>query len=208
MQQDIFRKFALISALAAAAALGAWVKGADTETAYAASATGHDDPVLANGAAPSAPEQAILRGRHLVLTSGCHDCHTPFKLGPNGAEPDMSRQLSGHPQGMVLPAPPEPVGPWITAVAATNTAWSGPWGISYTANLTPDDETGLGQWTSDTFVQTIRSGRHMGRGRALLPPMPVPVYQNFSDDELRAMFAYLQTIPALKNKVPEPMAPR
>ena len=208
MEQDIFRKFALISALAAAAAFGAFLKTADTETAHAAGATANESPVLASVAALNAPDQAIARGRHLVLTSGCHDCHTPFKLGPNGAEPDMSRQLSGHPEGMLLPPPPPPVGPWIAAVAATNTAWSGPWGISFTANLTPDDETGLGQWTADTFVQTIRSGRHMGRGRALLPPMPVPVYQNFSDDELRAIFAYLQTSPALKNKVPEPAAPR
>ena len=120
----------------------------------------------------------------------------------------MSRMLSGHPASMKLPPPPAPSGPWIVAVAATNTAWSGPWGISFTANLTPDRETGLGSWSRDTFIQTIRAGRHMGRGRPLLPPMPVPVYRNFSDDELGAIFTYLQTIKPIDNRVPEPVAPK
>jgi hypothetical protein len=89
--------------------------------------------------------------------------------------------------------------------AATNTAWSGPWGISFTANLTPDAETGLGKWTQQNFTQTIRTGRHMGRGRPVLPPMPIPMYRNFTDGDLEAIFAYLQSIPAVKNRVPEPV---
>jgi len=147
------------------------------------------------------------RGEHLVSTSGCHDCHTPFKVGPNGPEPDMARALSGHPEGMELPPPPAAVGPWTIAVTATNTAWSGPWGVSFTANLTPDRETGLGEWTRDDFIQTIRTARHRGRGRLLLPPMPVAAYDHFSDEELEAIFAYLQSLPALKNRVPDPIAP-
>lgn len=149
----------------------------------------------------------VERGAHLVLTSGCHDCHTPLKMGPQGPEPDMSRALSGHPQGMQLPPAPPPSGPWLTSVAATNTAWSGPWGTSFTANLTPDADTGLGQWTLENFKQTIRTGRHMGRGRPILPPMPIPMYKNFSDDELAAIYAYLRTVPALKNRVPDPLPP-
>ena len=149
----------------------------------------------------------VARGEHLVLTSGCHDCHTPLKMGPQGPEPDMTRKLSGHPEGMQLPPPPAPQGPWLTSVAATNTAWNGPWGTSFTANLTPDDDTGLGQWTLENFKQTIRTGRHMGRGRPILPPMPIPMYKNFTDDELSAIYAYLRTIPALKNRVPDPLPP-
>ena len=99
------------------------------------------------------------------------------------------------------------MGPWIVASAATNTAHSGPWRITFTANLTPDVGTGLGSWSKDSFIQTIRTGRHMGRGRPILPPMPIPVYRNFSDDELGAIFAYLQTIPAIENKVPDPVPP-
>ncbi len=78
----------------------------------------------------------------------------------------MSRMLSGHPQDFKLPPAPKPQGPWIVSAAATNTAWSGPWGVSFTANLTPDKETGLGKWTQRNFSETIRTGRHMGRGRA------------------------------------------
>jgi len=148
----------------------------------------------------------VARGEHLVKTSACNDCHTPWKMGDRGPEPDMSRMLSGHPQGMQLPPPPKAIGPWIVSGAATNTAWAGPWGVSFTANLTPD-ETGLGPWSFENFKQTIRTGRHLGRGRPVLPPMPIPVYQNFTDDELHAIYTYLRSIPAVKNRVPDPLPP-
>ncbi|HET7524329.1 MAG TPA: c-type cytochrome [Burkholderiaceae bacterium] len=150
----------------------------------------------------------VARGQYLVSTSGCHDCHTPFKPGPNGAEPDMSRALSGHPESLVMPPAPQlPAGPWLVTMAATNTAFAGPWGVSFTANLTPDADTGLGQWTLKNFMDTIRTGRHMGRGRPVLPPMPIPVYNNFTDDDLEAVYSYLRTIPPIRNRVPEPRPP-
>ena len=119
----------------------------------------------------------------------------------------MSRMLSGHPEDADLPPPPQPVGPWIGAASATNTAWSGPWGVSFTADLTPDPETGLGRWTQRNFTETIRTGRHLGRGRPVLPPMPIPMYKNFTDADLEAIFAYLQSIPPVRNRVPEPLPP-
>jgi hypothetical protein len=79
--------------------------------------------------------------------------------------------------------------------------------VSFTANLTPDRETGIGRWTARTFIDTIRTGRHLGRGREVLPPMPIMVYQNFTDEDLTAIFSYLQTLPAISNKVPEPRSP-
>jgi hypothetical protein len=79
--------------------------------------------------------------------------------------------------------------------------------VSFTANLTPDPETGLGKWTQRNFIETIRTGRHMGRGREVLPPMPIMVYNNFSDADLAAIFSYLQSIPAIRNRVPEPLPP-
>ncbi len=158
--------------------------------------------------ASKAPSDLVARGNYLVNTSGCHDCHTPFKMGPNGAEPDMTRMLSGHPETLAMPAAPKlPPGPWLITAAGTNTAWSGPWGVSFTANLTPDADTGLGEWTLRNFMDTIRTGRHMGRGRAVLPPMPIPVYNNFTDADLESIYSYLRTIPAVKNRVPEPWAP-
>jgi mono/diheme cytochrome c family protein len=157
--------------------------------------------------ARAAEDDRVARGKYLVTTSGCNDCHTPWKMGANGPEPDMSRMLSGHPEGMALPPAPKAQGPWIVSAAATNTAWSGPWGVSFTANLTPDRETGLGKWTQRNFTETIRTGRHMGRGRPILPPMPIPMYKNFTDADLEAIFAYLQSIPAVSNRVPEPLPP-
>jgi hypothetical protein len=153
------------------------------------------------------PASKLARGKYLVTVAGCNDCHTPWKMGPTGPEPDMSRMLSGHPENMNLPPAPKPEGPWLVSAAATNTAWSGPWGISFTANLTPDKETGLGKWTLRNFRDTIRTGRHMGQGRPILPPMPIPMYKNFTDADLEAIFGYLQSIPVVSNRVPEPLPP-
>ena len=157
-------------------------------------------------AAPAS--EALARGKYLVTIAACNDCHTPWKMTAEGPRPDMDRMLSGHPEDMVLPpAPKMPEGPWQSAFSATNTAWAGPWGVSFTANLTPDRETGLGKWTVRNFTETIRTGRHLGRGREILPPMPIPQYKNFTDEDLAAIFTYLQSIPAVKNRVPDPRAP-
>jgi mono/diheme cytochrome c family protein len=148
---------------------------------------------------------SIARGKYLVTAMGCHDCHTPAKMGANGPEPDMSHALGGHPAGLTVPPPPGPSGPWIGSVTGTFTAWSGPWGVSYTANLTPDKATGLGEWTEQQFVDTIRTGRRQGRGREILPPMPWPAFKNLNDADLKAIFAYLRTVTPIENKVPEPV---
>jgi mono/diheme cytochrome c family protein len=163
----------------------------------------------AGGAKPDAQLIAarVERGKYIVNTTGCGDCHTPVKLGPNGPEPDLTRMLSGHPESMQLPHAPPASGPWIASAAATMTAWAGPWGTSFTANLTPDRETGTGAWTEDNFVQTIRKGRHLGSGRQLLPPMPIPFYRNFNDEDLKSIYWYLQSVPAVKNRVPQPLPP-
>ena len=159
-------------------------------------------------AQPTPLSAQATRGQYIVSTAGCHDCHTPWKIGAKGPEPDMSRALSGHPAQLLMPPAPDlGKGPWAVAIAATNTAYSGPWGVSFTANLTPDPETGLGDWTLRDFMQTIRTGKRMGRGRELLPPMPVPVYNNLTDADLAAVYAYLRTIPPVKNRVPEPLPP-
>jgi mono/diheme cytochrome c family protein len=165
---------------------------------------------VAPTAAAKEPDQGakIKRGEYLVTVAGCNDCHTPWKLGANGPEPDMARMLSGHPEKMAMPpAPKLPPGPWVMTAAGTNTAWAGPWGVSFTANLTPDKATGLGQWTLRNFVDTVRSGRHMGRGRPLLPPMPWFNVAKMTDADLEAVFAYLQSIPPINNRVPNPVLP-
>jgi len=167
--------------------------------------------VAPESAAPTAPASSdprIERGAHLVRTMGCNDCHTPWKAGPRGSEPDMTRSLTGHPSDVVMPpAPVLPPGPWGWVGAATNTAFAGPWGVSFAANLTPDPETGLGKWTETMFVQTMKTGRHEGKGRALLPPMPYPMIASLNDEDIRALFAYLQSLPPVRNRVPQPIDP-
>jgi mono/diheme cytochrome c family protein len=152
-----------------------------------------------------AKQRDVARGKYLVTVSGCNDCHTPWRLGPAGPEPDLSRMLSGHPEQLKMPSPPAlPEGPWAFVAAGTMTAWSGPWGVSYAANLTPDAETGIGRWTEKDFVDAMRTGRHMGKGRPILPPMPWPNVARMTDQDLKAVFAFLHSIPAIGNRVPEP----
>jgi mono/diheme cytochrome c family protein len=165
-----------------------------------AAATGADSTMAKAGATTMSP---VERGKYLVTIASCNDCHTPLKMGPKGPEPDMSRMLSGHPEGMKLPPPPKAEGPWIVAGAATLTAWHGPWGTTYTANLTPDSATGIGKWDETTFMLAIRNGKFIGTGRAIMPPMPWEYIKQMTDDDLKAVFAYLRSIPAIKNKVPD-----
>ena len=164
----------------------------------------------APAAAPVASaESQIERGRLLILGGACHDCHTPKKIGPNGPEADMSLTLSGHPQSDVITAPykQKPGEKWTTHVNDHLTAWSGAWGVSFAANLTPDQNTGLGIWTEDMFVNALKQGKHMGKSRPILPPMPWNWYGQLPENDLKAMFAYLRSIPAIKNRVPVPLTP-
>ena len=150
----------------------------------------------------------IARGQYLVTIGGCNDCHTPLTMGPKGPEPDMSRMLSGHPEQFVIAAPAKMTSAeWMVASAPTNTAHSGPWGVSFTANLTPDQNTGLGIWTEEMFMKALRTGRHMGASREILPPMPWYNYGKMSDEDLKAVYAYLRSIPAIHNRVPDPLPP-
>lgn len=148
-------------------------------------------------------------GHHIVLAGGCGDCHTPKKMGPMGPEDDSTLLLSGHPAQMPLPDIDQASLQSKGVIATqTLTAWIGPWGVSYAANLTPDS-TGTGGWKEEQFIYALRNGISKGLpgNRHLLPPMPWPSIKNFSDDELKAVFAYLRTIKPVKNVVPAPLPP-
>lgn len=162
----------------------------------------------ARGRGDAAEKSArIARGGYLVAAIGCADCHAPKRMTERGPEPDPALGLSGHHAAAPLGAAPAPSGSWIVATTGELTAWNGPWGTSFARNLTPDAETGIGSWTEEEFIATIRTGRTRGRGRSLLPPMPVAVYGNLSDEDLGSIFAWLQTQPAIPNHVPEPLPP-
>jgi mono/diheme cytochrome c family protein len=161
------------------------------------------------GAVGRTDDDPVARGRYLVTLGGCNDCHTPKLLRPTGPVPDSSRFLSGHPADTkVPPVPPDVLGPdrWGALVSHGLTAWAGPWGVSFTANLTPD-ATGLGPWSAEQFIQTMRTGKHLGVGRPILPPMPWYDIGQLTDEDLRAIFAYLRTIKPVQNAVPAPIPP-
>ena len=150
--------------------------------------------------------ERVKRGEYLVTIGSCDDCHTPWVVGAKGPAPDFSRRLSGHPSGLVMPeAPKLPNGPWVWIGAGTNTAFAGPWGVSYARNLTPEQVSGLGIWTEDMFIKTMRTGRHMGVSRPILPPMPWPSLSKATDEDLKSIFAFLRSLPPVKNEVPDPI---
>ena len=153
----------------------------------------------------------IKRGEYLVTVGGCNDCHSPKIMTAMGPEPDPRRLLSGHPSEEVLPAITDKKmiapGQWVLFSPGL-TAAVGPWGTTFGANLTPDD-TGIGNWTEAQFVKAIREGKSKGLDgtRPILPPMPWPNIAKMNDEDLKAMFAYLKSIPPVKNVVPNPIAP-
>jgi mono/diheme cytochrome c family protein len=155
--------------------------------------------------AQSASDSAVERGRYLVSIMACHDCHSP-KI-PGTMKPDPERMLSGRPPTTKMPSRAE----GEVHASEDLTVWRGGWGQSVASNLTPDPETGIGRrYNEAKFVQTMRSGKKP-EGTALRPPMPVDVYQNVKDDDLKAIYAYLRTIKPIKNGVyaglPSPASP-
>jgi mono/diheme cytochrome c family protein len=153
----------------------------------------------------------VKRGEYMATISGCNDCHTPKLMTPKGPAPDPARRLSGYPANAPLPpVPPGVLGPgkWAAMTNDDLTAWVGPWGISFAANLTPDVATGLGGWTAEQFIQTMRTGKHLGAGRPILPPMPVDALAAMTVPDLKALFAYLKSLKPIQNQVPAPIPPK
>lgn len=86
------------------------------------------------------------------------------------------------------------------------TAYVGTWGgVTCSQNLTPVENTGAGLWTEKMFRSAMRTGKHMGMGRPIMPPMPWPGAGGLSGEDLAAVFAYLKSIPPIKNAVPGPL---
>ena len=121
-----------------------------------------------------ANDDQIARGRYLVVIAGCSDCHTPGAL--IGAA-DMKRYLGGSDVGFSIPGQ----------------------GVFVGQNLTPDKETGLGQWTSDQIVTAIRTGKRPD-GSELSGVMPYASFAHLTDEDASAIAAFLKSIPAVNNK--------
>lgn len=160
-------------------------------------------------AKPKTQEEMVALGKYIVQTGGCDDCHTPKVFTERGPIFDTTRSLSGFPQDEVLPEiDMNMIGPdkWVMTEKHLG-AWVGPWGISYASNLTPDKATGIGTLTEEMFMKIMREGKYMGVGRPLLPPMPWEVYGKKTDEDLKAIYAYLMSIKPIRNEVPQPTPP-
>ncbi|MEO6463194.1 MAG: c-type cytochrome [Candidatus Eisenbacteria bacterium] len=176
------------------AVLVAWSVLAARASGDATTTTGQ--PIVKGGTAgPGAGGgDPIARGKFLTQVLGCVECHTP--RGRDG-KPDMKYYMAGHRAA-------DPAPRWDDAleksgvgmlVSSTGTAYAGPWGVTYARNLTPDPTTGIGKWNDEAFIYVLREG-------TLKPPMPNLLYGNLSDDDLKSIFAYLQSVPPVKNLVP------
>lgn len=162
-----------------------------------------------NGSSTSR-EEMIKKGEHLVISMACDDCHSPKIFTEKGPIPDENLRLSGHPANLPLESYDKATVKrgWVLGNAHL-TAWVGPWGTSFTANLTPDTLTGIGVWSEEQFFRAIREGKFHGlpASRTLLPPMPWPAFKNLTDEELRSVFTYLKSIRPVRNAVPAPIPP-
>ena len=79
--------------------------------------------------------------------------------------------------------------------------YDGPFGTVYSANITPDRQTGIGKWTDVQIITAIRLGRRPN-GERLIPVHPYPVFNGMAAEDLRALVAYLRTVPSVNRPTP------
>jgi len=155
---------------------------------------------------PMTQEEKVKRGEYLVNAVGCDDCHSPKRMGKHEPEIIPELRFSGSPSTAQLPSvnTGEIKKGWML-FAPDLTSAAGPWGQSYAANIS-SDATGIGNWKEEQFIKALREGKYKGldNTRPLLPPMPWFVYKNFSDDDLKSIFAFLKSTNPVHNIVPAP----
>lgn len=151
----------------------------------------------------------IQRGNYFVASIGCHDCHSPKKMGPNGPEDIAEMMFSGYQSADPLPPIDKKVvsNGWMLMTMNLNAA-VGPWGVAFAANLTPDPS-GIGSWPEENFLRALKQGKYKGleNGRLLAPIMPWTNFSKLTDDDVKAMFAYFKSVKPVHNVVPLAIAP-
>jgi hypothetical protein len=164
---------------------------------------------LPNTPAVATDAEIIQRGEYLVNMIGCNDCHSPKKMGERGPEVIQELKLSGYPGTRPLQkVSTDALKSGWGLLNADLTSFAGPWGQSFAANLTPDP-TGIGNWTEDQFRLALTHGWYKGieGSRMLLPPMPWQNWTSMKDEDVKAIYKYLKSLPPVKNEVPEPIPP-
>ncbi|WP_242092871.1 c-type cytochrome [Aestuariivivens sediminicola] len=147
--------------------------------------------------------EQLERGKYIVELGGCHHCHSPKIMSDRGPIADPDRLLSGHPSDEALPPYDEETAKGYVLFTMGLTSTTGPWGTSFAANLTPDDS-GIGTWSEEQFFTALRKGKHKGLegSRPILPPMPWEDFGKMTDEDLKALFAYLKSMKPVENVVP------
>jgi len=154
-------------------------------------------------------EELIKKGEYLVNTVGCHDCHSPKRMGAQGLEIIPELMLSGYPGNRpIQKVDMSALNPGWGYLNEDLTSFIGPWGQSFAANLT-SDPTGIGTWTEKQFTTALKKGWFKGieNTRMLLPPMPWQNFVNMKDEDVHAIYLYLKSTPPVQNVVPAPIAP-
>jgi hypothetical protein len=155
------------------------------------------------------PRNLVEQGKYLVAIMGCNDCHSPKRMGPNGPEIIPELMLSGYPSDRpIVKFEDKMVKDGFAMFYPDLTAGAGPWGVTFAANLTPD-ETGIGSWTLEQFKKALTQGKLKGmdNGRTLQPPMPWQNYVTMKDEDVEAVYMYLRSIKPVKNTAPAPITP-
>lgn len=151
-------------------------------------------------------DSLLKRGEYLVTIGGCDDCHSPKKMGARGPEVDMEHRFSGFPANRPFPKfDSNMVKKGVVQFNEDLTSAAGPWGVTFSANLS-SDETGLGKWNEAQFFKALREGKWKGldNSRSLLPPMPWQGLGKMTDEDLRAVFTFLKSSKPVSNVVPGP----
>ncbi len=126
-------------------------------------------------------QSLVDRGKYLVTLGGCNDCHTPGYFFGN---PDMTKFLGGSDVAFEIPG--------LGAFAGRN--------------ITPDRDTGIGNWTSEQIVTALQTGQRPD-GRTLAPIMPWHALASLTKEDAAAIAAFLKSIPPVKREVAGPFAP-
>ena len=160
----------------------------------------------ADAAASTMPtkDSLVKRGAYLVAALGCNDCHSPKKMTKMGPVVDTALALSGFPAKAPVPMPgPDDIKNGLVVFNSDLTACVGPWGTTFSANLT-SDATGIGSWKLDQFKNALRHGKFKGLDaeRMIMPPMPWEDFSHLNDMDIESIFDYLQTTKPVNNVVP------
>ena len=152
-------------------------------------------------------DSLVKRGGYLVSIMGCDDCHSPKNMTAQGPVVDMDHRLSGYPaQRPMMKVDQNAIKSGWTLFNGDLTSAVGPWGVSFSANITSDPKTGIGNWTEEQFKKALTQGKAKGldKSRSLLPPMPWQNFSNLHDEDIRAIYLYLLSLKSVENIVPEP----